>query len=671
MKKWIRGFLCFAVMMALLTAMPQALAAEPEESSNLLGHDYVNGGRWTMPSFSALIYDEAAGVYTRVEYLETYVLAERYDSQLQLLDAKHLEMELPLYGGFYSGKDANFLVFGQTNVEENDEKEVIRVVKFDKNWNRLSHASLCGANTTVPFDAGRVDCAEYNGYLYLRTSHEMYTTEDGLNHQANLTMNIRIADMVITDSLYAVLNKNYGYVSHSFNQFIAIDEANKTIVGLDHGDAHPRSVVLTKYFAPAGQDKFTDPVKVPAPEYGPGYFTWVVAETADILPIASSDYYHYNDTGVSVGGLEISDSAYLTVGTSVDQDPSVYSPYAQRNVYLTVTQKDLSETKVIWLTDYDSNADVRVSNPFVVRISGDRFMIIWSTQGDENTMAHVLVDGKGALVSQVQEETIDEYSYLSDCQPIVADGKIIWYATDWSAPAFYTIDLEAGNLKPSVPDEEITQPTEPEETQPQPTEPEEEPTVPDEEVPEPSVPDEEEADPANPFVDVQAGKFYYEPVLWAVENGITKGVDDTHFGPGDGCSRGHVVTFLWRAAGCPEPESQVNPFTDVVEGKFYYKAVLWAVEKGITNGVSATEFAPNKTCTRGQIVTFLWRYADQPQADSTGIAFADVKQDAFYTDAVAWAVQAGVTNGVGNGKFAPNDTCTRGQVVTFLQRTVE
>ena len=176
--------------------------------------------------------------------------------------------------------------------------------------------------------------------------------------------------------------------------------------------------------------------------------------------------------------------------------------------------------------------------------------------------------------------------------------------------------------------------------------------------------------PVNPFVDVIEGKFYYEPVLWAVENGITNGIDDTHFAPLDGCSRAHVVTFLWRAAGSPEPRSEVNPFTDVVEGKFYYTAVLWAVEEGITKGVSNTEFAPNQTCTRGQIVTFLWRYAGEPKAEGTGDAFTDLREGAFYMDAVAWAVENGVTNGMGNGKFAPNETCTRGQVVTFLQRAV-
>jgi hypothetical protein len=159
-------------------------------------------------------------------------------------------------------------------------------------------------------------------------------------------------------------------------------------------------------------------------------------------------------------------------------------------------------------------------------------------------------------------------------------------------------------------------------------------------------------------------------VLWAVEKDITKGIDDTHFAPDTTCNRGQVVTFLWRAAGCPEPTSAHNPFTDVQEGKFYYKAVLWAVEMGITNGTSATTFSPNDQCTRGQVATFLWRTLGEPNASSGGNPFTDVKEGKFYYDAVLWAVESGVTNGMDATHFAPNDSCTRGQIVTFLYRAL-
>jgi hypothetical protein len=129
-----------------------------------------------------------------------------------------------------------------------------------------------------------------------------------------------------------------------------------------------------------------------------------------------------------------------------------------------------------------------------------------------------------------------------------------------------------------------------------------------------------------------------------------------------------VVTFLWRAAGEPEPTTTANPFTDVKEGLWYYKAVLWAVEKGITNGMSATTFEPDGTCTRGQVVTFLYRYAGKPDVSTADSLFTDVKAGAYYEKAVAWAVSKEITNGMSDTTFAPDSTCTRGQVVTFLWR---
>ena len=171
----------------------------------------------------------------------------------------------------------------------------------------------------------------------------------------------------------------------------------------------------------------------------------------------------------------------------------------------------------------------------------------------------------------------------------------------------------------------------------------------------------------NPFSDVTATKFYYEPVLWAANSGVTTGTSATSFSPNNDCTRGQIVTFLWRAAGSPEPKSTNNPFTDVKADKFYYKAVLWAVENGITTGTSATTFSPNNPCTRGQVVTFLWRAKSKPAASGSN-AFKDVKSGAYYYDAVRWAVKNEITNGMSATSFAPNATCTRGQIVTFLYR---
>lgn len=168
------------------------------------------------------------------------------------------------------------------------------------------------------------------------------------------------------------------------------------------------------------------------------------------------------------------------------------------------------------------------------------------------------------------------------------------------------------------------------------------------------------------FVDVAKSDYYYDAVKWAVENGVTTGVTDTIFAPGNPCTRAQTVTFLWRAAGMPQAANRVNPFTDVSINDYYYEAVLWAVENGITGGTTATTFSPNATCTRAQVVTFLWRYSKEDA--SILPMFTDVAEGDYYYGAVAWAVENGVTTGVTDTSFVPGNPCTRGQIVTFLYR---
>ena len=174
----------------------------------------------------------------------------------------------------------------------------------------------------------------------------------------------------------------------------------------------------------------------------------------------------------------------------------------------------------------------------------------------------------------------------------------------------------------------------------------------------------------NPFVDVPAGSYYEDAVIWAVGKGITTGTSATTFNPNGICTRAQAVTFLWRAAGSPAAKSAVMPFTDVKAGSYYYDAVLWAVENGITKGTSDTTFSPDATCSRAQIVTFLWRANGSP-AVSGNSAFTDVAADAYYAAAVTWAEKNDITGGIGGGLFGSNNNCTRAQIVTFIYRSVK
>ena len=201
--------------------------------------------------------------------------------------------------------------------------------------------------------------------------------------------------------------------------------------------------------------------------------------------------------------------------------------------------------------------------------------------------------------------------------------------------------------------EEIEKPTEPEKPAEKPTE----------------IQKPQETNP-NPFVDVIKEQYYYDAVLWAANEGITGGTSANTFSPDDSCTRAQVVTFLHRMIASPEPAAITLPFTDVSSSDYFYKPVKWAFGSEITGGTSATTFSPDSNCSRAQVVTFLWRTAGQPEAKSSKCNFTDIKSDSYYYKAVLWAVEQGITGGTSATTFSPEEACTRGQVVTFLYRFV-
>ncbi len=170
---------------------------------------------------------------------------------------------------------------------------------------------------------------------------------------------------------------------------------------------------------------------------------------------------------------------------------------------------------------------------------------------------------------------------------------------------------------------------------------------------------------SNPFTDVSADKYYYNAVLWAAEKGITSGTSATTFGPDKECTRAQIVTFLWSTLSSPEPKNRTNPFIDVPAGSYYYKPVLWAIEQGITSGTSANTFSPDAACTRGQAMTFLWS-AEGASVVNASSRFTDVTVDKYFYRPVLWAVNKGITSGTSSTTFSPDSTCTRAQIVTFL-----
>lgn len=428
-KTLIALLLCAAISLTVpLPAVAGQKHSAPVVSDNQGDNEYRNWNRWYNPINSYLI-SNADGTLTRVEYAGEKVVVETFSADLQFISGFSLEPELPLFGGFYSGETHNFIVFGQENDAEDDAAEVFRVVCYTKDWQRVGADSLYGANTTVPFFAGSLRFAECNGYLYIRTCHEMYASSDGRRHQANVMINFRITDTTITDSFWRVSNSGYGYVSHSFNQFVLVD--GHDLLTVDHGDAHPRSVALMRYHAPAGQDSF---MQAEVENYRLSYVNLV-----DILPMAGMS--GENDTGVALGGFEASDSGYLIAGNTIDHERGA-DLFGQRNIFISVTSKeDFSGdgTTVRYLTDYSQGDAVDVSTPHFVKLSGNRFAVLWTEETDDAcALRYCFVDGQG----NVQGEIYTTSGVLSDCVPVVAGDKLVWYVTSASQPAFFTIDLE-------------------------------------------------------------------------------------------------------------------------------------------------------------------------------------------------------------------------------------
>ena len=355
--------------------------------------------------------------FMRVEHVGGKgVYAETYTSDFTLRSRKYIKMELPKFGGFYEGANYYFLVFGQENPNEDNETEVMRVVKYDKKWNRKGAASIYGANTYSPFKNGGLRMAESGDMLYIRTCHQMYKTYDGNRHQASAAFSISTPKMEVVEQIVGI--SQTAYVSHSFNQFILTDGSDLLVV--DHGDAYPRSVALAKYTLKAGAENVLNKG----------------CSRVNALKIQGKGGNPY--TGVSIGGFEASDTAYLIAGNSVDQTPETYSSGGVRNIYVTSTPKEnfpKTNTTVHWITSYKDKAEASVTTPQLVKISGTEFMLMW---GEGAQVKCVLLNAAGEPVSGI-------YVYegmLSDCKPIVHDGSVIWYYTNNSEPVFSAVKIE-------------------------------------------------------------------------------------------------------------------------------------------------------------------------------------------------------------------------------------
>ena len=382
--------------------------------SNVNAQDYV---QWSDTVKSYLTVCDN-GNYMRVQSgaIEGKLLVEYYSPDFEPLSTKLIDNELPIFGAFYDSGNNYYVLSGQENPKQNDSLEVFRITKYDKNWNKIKSCGLYGANTTVPFDAGSARMTHSGDHLLVRTCHEMYKSSDGNNHQANVTIEVDMPSMTITDSYTGVMNVDYGYVSHSFNQFIKTD--GNHIVALDHGDAHPRSAVLVKYNSDFTTGKFF-----------PSYFEQV--SNIDVVTYPEYTAGHYNYTGAAIGGFDVSSSSYIVAQSTVDLD--YINTSETRNVYVSAVSKDLSTNKLNKITSY-AEGTASASAPQLVKINNNSFLLLWAR---DTKVSCAKLNADGTVNGSIH--TFE--GSLSDCQPVIKNGRAVWYVYDKNNVTFNSLNL--------------------------------------------------------------------------------------------------------------------------------------------------------------------------------------------------------------------------------------
>ena len=375
---------------------------------------------WSSVTNSYLVQN-SDGTLTRLENTSSGIVVENYSADgKKLISQRTISKELNLFGGFYSGKDYNYLVFGQNNTSESDSKEVVRVVKYTKSWSKVNSCSISGVNTTKPFSAGSLRMEEVGGKLYVYTCHEMYADSDGIHHQANMLFTIDESSMSLTDSMYDVSNLTDGYVSHSFNQFIKADESEKYIYRVDHSESSNytmngsylsvNGITLTKYKA----DGKSTAVNVSIP--------------------VKFDMNKSNYTGASIGGFELGSGNCL-----IAYAKDVSSSCKTRNVYISVTDELFNGTQNIALTNYGTSSKVTCRTPQLIKINDNLFLVMWEEYNNstgKTATKTMTVDSNGKTVTKAISHSFE----LSDCQPVVcSDGMVKWYVTNNSAPTLYKL----------------------------------------------------------------------------------------------------------------------------------------------------------------------------------------------------------------------------------------
>lgn len=370
---------------------------------------------WTSPVDSYLEYDGASLMRVQVQS-DASIQVSYYNTSYQLQSTKTVAAELPIFGGFYASDSNYYIVSGQSNNNESASVECYRITKYDKSWKRLGSVGLKDCNTTFPFEAGSCRMVQEGKYLFVHTCHQMYTSGDGLRHQANLRIQVNTSTMKITDSYSSVMNISWGYCSHSFDQYVLVD--NDHIVTLDHGDAYPRAAAVCVYKSKFSSGKFMT--------------GWAPVDYYKALTIPGRT--GANATGVSLGGFEQSKSSYLVAASSVPlNNASTYSAGDIRNIVVSTVSKSTGAAKEHWITNYTDATAIR---PHLISIGDDEFILMWM-KGNEDKVYYCKIDGKGNRITDIKTKD----GVLTSCKPIAVNGRLVWYQNDGDSVIFHEIGI--------------------------------------------------------------------------------------------------------------------------------------------------------------------------------------------------------------------------------------
>lgn len=434
-----------AVSLAAVTIFNNTISAKEVEfvtdggvkSGNIHYHDYYwDYGRTVK---SQLVKNED-GTFSRIEMVDGNITEEVYSSTFSLISQNSTPLELPEYGGVYASGNYYFVVEGQSNYEELPGVPEFRIIKYSKDWKRIASTDITDANTVMPFDAGSCSFSESDGNLYIHTCHEMYKSNDGLNHQANVTIHLDMETCMAGYIMKDVANVKYGYVSHSFNQFV--ENHNGMVYTCDHGDAYPRGCVITRYNPSQIKDSLWD------------------NENEYVIMMPFEGDIGDNYTGAMIGGMTITTSSAIVAGTI--KHPEINDVFIS-----TVPVEDFnrSAVNIRYITDYSQHGKESAGNPYLVSVTDNKYLLVWETYKVSKTGSNIcqqkinylLLNDNGEPVSNIQSFA----GCLSDCKPVVSDGNIIWYSTGkiiWkvfvgnyyekenTSPVFYTMPIESNGL---------------------------------------------------------------------------------------------------------------------------------------------------------------------------------------------------------------------------------